>query len=481
MPWRPVHRDQAWLLPPTLEDLLPAEHPARFVAAFTDVLTADIWTELGIDLVSPVEGAPAYHPRALLSVWLYGFMSGVRSCRKLEAACRDQIPYLWLTGWQHPDHNTLWRFYKAHRPRLRRLLKQTVQTAARVGLIDWAVQAVDGTKVAGNAAKARSFDAAELQRLLARTDAAIADLEAQNAGGEDPPPPSLPAELCEAQALRERLQAALRQFQEEGHAVNLTDPDARLMKGRQGTIAGYNAQAMAVPVAPEVGGGMLITAAVVTQDATDHAQLLPLVAEAQAVSEGRPELTLADAGYLSGNNLAACREAGVKVVIPDQHRHPPAAYHKDRFSYEAAHDTYTCPEGQSLTFSYAKHKTGEVPARVYQVTGAVCRACPVFGRCTRSLAGRRIERTRHDELLQAHHVWMETEEARSATKLRKQLIEPVFGILKEQLGARRFLLRGVENVGHEWTLLATAFNLRTLWRVWKLFLPGLPTWREVAA
>ena len=60
-------------------------------------------------------GAPAYHPRALLSVWLYGFMTGVRSCRKLEAACRDQIPYLWLTGWQHPDHNTLWRFYKGHR------------------------------------------------------------------------------------------------------------------------------------------------------------------------------------------------------------------------------------------------------------------------------------------------------------------------------------------------------------------------------
>ena len=57
-------------------------------------------------------GAPAYHPRALLSVWLYGFMTGVRSCRKLEVACRDQIPYLWLTGWQHPDHNALWRFYK---------------------------------------------------------------------------------------------------------------------------------------------------------------------------------------------------------------------------------------------------------------------------------------------------------------------------------------------------------------------------------
>ncbi len=481
MSWRPLTRDQAWLLPPTLDDLLPPEHPARFVAAFTDALTADVWTELGIGLASSIEGAPAYHPRALLSVWLYGFMAGIRSCRKLEAACRDQVPFLWLTGWQQPDHNTLWRFYKTHRLNMRKLLKQTVQMAARVGLIDWAVQAVDGTKVAGNAAKARSFDAAELQRLLARTDASIADLEAQNAGGEDPPPPSLPAELWKAQALRERLQAALQQCEEEGHAVNLTDPDARLMLGRQGTIAGYNAQAVVVPVAQEAGGGMLITAAVVTQDATDQAQLLPMVAEAQVVSEGRPELTLADAGYLSGNNLAACRESGITVVIPDKHLHPPTAYHKDRFSYDATRDVYTCPEGQPLTFSYIKRKTGEGPARVYEAVGAVCRACPAFGRCTRSLRGRRIERTQHDDLLQAHHVWMQAPEARSARRLRKQLIEPVFGILKEQLDARRFLLRGVEKVGHEWMLLATAFNLRTLWRVWKWSLPGPRMWRRVAA
>ena len=75
-----------------------------------------------------VLGAPAYHPRALLSVWLYGFMTSVRSCRKLEA-CRDQIPYLWLTGWQHPDHNTLWRFYRRHRQNMRELFRRTVRTA----------------------------------------------------------------------------------------------------------------------------------------------------------------------------------------------------------------------------------------------------------------------------------------------------------------------------------------------------------------
>ena len=108
MPLRPMGREQMWMLPPTLDELLPLDHPARFVAEFVDALGRDAWAELGVDIDGEVLGAPAYHPRALLSVWLYGFMTGVRSCRKLEAACRDQIPYLWFcTSWQASEEDIL--------------------------------------------------------------------------------------------------------------------------------------------------------------------------------------------------------------------------------------------------------------------------------------------------------------------------------------------------------------------------------------
>ncbi len=103
MPLREMGREQMWMLPPTLDELLSLDHPVRFVAEFVDALDRDGWTELEVEIEGDLLGAPAYHPRALVSVWLYGFMTVVRSCRKLEAACRDQIPYLWLTGWQHPD------------------------------------------------------------------------------------------------------------------------------------------------------------------------------------------------------------------------------------------------------------------------------------------------------------------------------------------------------------------------------------------
>ncbi len=192
------------------------DHPARFTAAFVGALDRAAWSEMDIAVDGDPLGAPAYDPRALLGVWVYGFMTGVRSSRKLEAACRDQIPYLWLTGWQHPDHNTLWRFYQAHRGQMRKLFKHTVQVAVKTGLVDLAVQAVDGTKVKGNAAKERTHDQTNLEKLLERTEAAIKDLEAQNEGGEDPAPARLPQQLAAAKALQEQVDAALKSSHSRG-------------------------------------------------------------------------------------------------------------------------------------------------------------------------------------------------------------------------------------------------------------------------
>ncbi len=472
MPVRPFSRARGWLLPPSLDEVVAADHPVRFVAMFADELEAATWVELGIAPEGAAEGAPGYAPRLLLGVWLYGFMTGVRSCRKLEAACREQLPYLWLTGNQHPDHNTLWRFYQAHRQGMRALLKRTVRTAVRLGLVDLALQAIDGTKVQANAAKNRTYTAAGLEKLLARTDQAIDDLEAQNRTSGTPPPAKLPAKLRRTQALRERVQAALAELQADGGPMrrNLTDADAGLMKAKQGIIAGYNAQAVVSPLAAEVAGrtGLLITAAEVVTDPTDVAQLLPMCAAAEATSGERAALTLADAGYHSGPNLAACAELGQPVVMPEAGRKALAGpYHKHAFVYDGQTDRYTCPEGQTLRFVGQKRRAGEAAVRVYQGEAAICQACPAFGTCTTNRQGRNLEAGPEDAHLRRHRDWMATEDAQAAYRRRKETVEPSFGILKEQQGARQFLLRGMGNVPAEWSLLATAFNLRSLAQVWR--------------
>ena len=480
MPLRPLNREQSWLLPPTLGELIPDDHPARFVAAFVDSLNRAAWVELGIGPEGEPLGAPAYHPRALLGVWLYGFMTGMRSSRKLEAACRDQVPYLWLTGWQHPDHNTLWRFYQAHRQAMRRLLKFSVATAVELELVDLAVQAVDGTKVGANAAGDRTYDAAGLNRLLERTEAAIAELEAQNEGGDDVPPPRLPEELQQAHALRHQVRDAMSRLahHQTMSKVNLTDADAQLMKARSGIIIGYNAQAMVSPLSPDTakGNGMLITAAEVVNTAADSGQLVPMLEQAEELTGERAQVTLADGGYHTAANLEAGERRGQTLVMAERYQgEVQAPYFKDQFAYQEVTDSYLCPHGHRLTFRGLRKSplTGLRSIRVYGASRTACRTCPALGVCTKDKrGGRALWIGPSDVLLREHRRWMRTDEAQSLYARRKELSEPTFGILKDQLGARRFLLRGLANVRAEFALLATAFNLRTLWRI-RMRLPRL--------
>ena len=226
-------------------------------------------------------------------------MTGVRSSRKLEAACRDQIPYLWLTGWQHPDHNTLWRFYKSHRQAMRSLFKRTLRTAVNLELVDLAVQAVDGTKMVANATRDRTYDVERLGGLLERLDKAIGDLEAQNEAGEDASAAHLPDKLADKKVLREQVRQAMDDLasREELKHINLTDKDAHFMKTRQGIVPGYNAQAMVSPIEPDgKSAGMLITAVDVVDVANDHDQLIPMMERAEEATGVKVPMTLADPG-----------------------------------------------------------------------------------------------------------------------------------------------------------------------------------------
>jgi len=455
-----------------MDEMLPQDHSARFVDAVLEGFDVGVWDELGMDMEGGPAGPPAYHSRALLGIWIYGFMTGTRSSRKLEAACRDQIPYAWLGAMARPDHNTLWRFWRSHRKNMRHLLSMTVRTAVRMGLVELAFQAVDGTRVGASASRDRTLDEAGLRRLLARVEVEIDALEAQNGTDNEPPSPRLPEELADRHALQRRVRDALEEVGREGgprHA-NLTDPDARLLRVRGGYTTGYNAQAMVSPLKP---GGMLITAVDVTNTPGDHPHLLPMIERAASNMAGtargeEARVTLADAGYHSGPNLASCALAGHRVLMPEaQASKRKDPYHRTRFTYLEDQDAYLCPEGQMLSFKGLQHRPEKgYRARRYRAEAKVCAACPAFGECTESAGGRVMYVTPDELLLREHRALMEREEVRALYRMRKQTVEPVFGIVKEQMGARRFLLRGLANVNAEWSLLAAAFNLRSLGKIW---------------
>ena len=251
--------------------------------------------------------------------------------------------------------------------------------------------------------------------------------------------------------------------------VNLTDSDAKFVKSRQGVVTGYNVRTVVSPLKvteTDKTGGMFVTAIDAGQDAEDHHQLVNMLERAEEMTGKKADITLADAGYHSGVNLAACEERKQIVAIPEpqeQREQPP--YHND-FSYDANNDSYTCPMGQTSKFLETRSVVTKI-VRVYGGLGAVCRLCSAFGVCTKNrYRGRELLIGRYDTLLRNHRNWMATPEAKIAYRRRKELSEPTFGIMKEQLGFRRVLLRGLDNIKAETFMVATAFNLRSLYRIW---------------
>ena len=467
MPWRALQREQGWLMPPTLEELLTEDHPARVAAAFVDSLTRAEWSELGIDLRGRRMGARAYHPRALLGVWLYGFMNGVRSTRKLEAACREQLPYLWLAGGQRPDHNTLWRFWQQHRLGLRRLLNKTVRAIARLDLIDRSVQAVDGTKIAAPASNRWTLNREQIDRWAERTVRLIDELEPIYAEG-NANRPQIGERLREARTMLAKLRAAQDQLgRSRQNFVSLVDADARLMRrAHGGSVTGYNAQAVAVRMSGgDEEGSLVLLAAEVSQQPADNGEL-PRMVDAAAAAGIQAEITVADAGYFAADTLDELERRGMPVALPEGRMFKDHPYHWRHFRYDPDRDEYTCPEGKTLVKRQTKY-TRQTPAQLYGAEPEVCSACRAFGVCTTSEFGRTITISEQAQALERHRRWMESRRAQDALNKRPALIEPVFAIIKERQAGRSFLLRGIEAVEAEWSLLATAFNLRALCKHWR--------------
>jgi transposase len=310
------------------------------------------------------------------------------------------------------------------------------------------------------------------------TERAIAELEDQQTRDDEDGPPAMPPALADARQRRERIRAAQAALAEETTRTkhNLTDPDAQLMKTRRGTLPAYNAQAVVARVAaalPETGG-RLILATELTTSPTDQGQL-PAVVDALVATAGRTaEVLVADKGYHDAASLVGCAERGVTIVMPEPDRASPALttsgrFPQARFAHDPDTDTFTCPAGQRLTYR------GETPTgrgtteRRYRAPVAQCRDCPLRQQCLgRSEESRLLRVPSGIAAMLAHRRWMATAEAQALSAQRGRLIEPVFGTLKERFGARRFLRRGLAKVQSEWALTAAAFNLRTLWRCWRL-------------
>ena len=445
MAFHPIDRDTDYLLPPSVQEWLPEAHLARYVV---DVVEGLDRSEL--ERAYAGRGSEAYHPATLLSLLIYGYATGTFSSRKIERATFDSLAFRYIACNRHPDHDTLASFRKRFGQEFQSAFVQVLQVARENQLSRFGTVSLDGTKIHAHASRHSALSYGHAEKIEAHLKAEVQELLALAEAADQSSVPdgvSLPDEikrredrLAAIAVAKAKIEARAKERHEQEQAeyaakmaarakkeaatgkkpggkpptppesgpraddqINLTDEESRIMKVAGGGFEQcYNAQAV---VDTE---SMLILAPYVTQATNDKEQVEPMVAKMQANPAGlnQPDTLLADTGYFSQKNVTACVEAKITPLIAvkrDEH-HP---QWRERFTEPAP------LAGDASPVDAMKHA-------------------------------------------------LKTKSGRAAYALRKQTVEPVFGIIKSVMGFRQFLLRGLENVRNEWTLVCLAWNLKRM-------------------
>jgi transposase len=456
--------NQVWMFPPSLEDLLEKDHPVRFIREFVDALDLKA---LGFRMREGEEGRPHYAADLLLKVWIYGYLERIRSSRKLEKAGRQHLALMWLTGMNNPDHNSLWRFWKDNRKAIKNVLRQTVRVATEAGLVDMVLNAVDGTKIAARSSTDKALIRKQLEKRLTKLDARLdsAMAEVEKAEKQESGEYRLPEELAEKQKLREKIQASLAQLKEaERDSMHPNEPDAQMMKTREGIRLAYNAQAVVD------GQAGVIVAAEVTTDQNDERQLVPMLEAVQKENGKVAGETVADGGYCSGEQLDGAEKAEFPVLVNltgvQKMEDEGGPYHSSQFRYDSESDCYLCPMGQELEFRHTrKHKDKSYETRVYRCKNA--KACPVRWQCSKDKSGRAIERSPYADAIRRQKEKQRDKEKTDLLRKRMAIVEPTFARVKHLLEFRRWSMGGLEKVKAQWEFVCAVVNLGRIYPHWR--------------
>lgn len=485
--FRPVRRDERFLLPPDVREWLPAGHPALFVVELVESL--DLSGFVAANRSTRERGRPAYHPEVMVGIALYASMTATMSSRRIERLLATDAGFRVVASNERPDHVTICRFLARHGEQLEGLFAQVVGLAAEAGLVDPSLVAVDGTKMAGDASMAKNVSLADLRarfagwaEQVAANDAA--DDEAEAAGEATGPIP----EMFDREQMREWIgrRLAERESEDGDRRMNTVDPDSGLLpRHGGGFVQGYNAQAAAVE------GGIVVAADVCATpaDSTMLAPMVERVSDAVAAATGQaPSVVVADAGYWDTDTIEAINaDPDLPDVLVATGRTTPTAppaplAEPDLDAHAAAvaeHQTVLDREWARRVEVIARVVAGELVLR--EAADLLGMSVPRVGELSvawRTGGGPDAIRpaklpgvpkpvpprapTRPARARHAMDTRLASPAGHSLYRQRKAIIEPVFGDLKMNRRLGRFLRRGTDKVRTEWLWMILGHNLTIL-------------------
>jgi len=470
-----IQREQGFLLPPSMEEYVAADNPVRAIDSYVESLDMGQMKFVNAEgELTP--GQPAFAPRSMLKLYLYGYLHRIRSSRRLAAECGRNLEVMWLLGGLQPSYKTIADFRKDNLKALKQVNQDFVQLCKELELFGGELVGIDGSYFRGNVAKDSIFTADRLKRSLDHIEQDISDyLEALNqVDREEERQPSQTGELqAKLKQLRERQAKRteqLQQLQESGQTqIAEVDEDARLLRKGGQSVAGYNVQ-IAVDDKHK-----LIVASAVTQDGNDSQQAAPMGMAAKEILEVEHLETVQDHGYFNGQQIKDCLANGITPYIPEPDRQSEknlqGRFPRRDFQYDPAKDCYVCPNGKTLSKSCSYQRDGRL---VFSYTAAPqdCATCPLKDKClTAKIEARTVTRWEHEAIVEAHRERM-AKKGKEKMDKRKAICEHPFGTLKMWCGWTHFLLRGLEKVRAEWSLMMLCYNFK---RVLSIF--GLAAFR----
>lgn len=442
-----VDRLTPMLLPQDLREWIPENDMVHFVIEAVEGMHL-----ANLRVNHRGSGSAQYPPTMMMALLIYCYANGVFGSRRIEAATYRDIAVRYLSGDTHPDHDTICKFRRENFESVADCFVRVLEMAREMKMLKVGTVSVDGTHIRANASKDRNITYQRAGELIEQLDQEVRDLleKAEAADRESKPTGQvLPQEIARREALKAKLAQARKRVEErvkrraeaekdeyeakvaarnerkgrrKGKKIrppeaepsakeqeNFTDTDSRLMRKnkRSGYAQNYNAQAVV-----DADGSQLILASRVSQCASDRNELVEDVISIPK-SLGTPGTVLADNGYASGDEVKTLEDNGMEVLV---------SVHAEAHHQRRKHDFRPSKV-------LKKPKEPKAP------------------------------------WLKAMKEKMETDEARAKYKLRMQTVEPVFGVIKQCMGFRQFLLRGVDKVEGEWQLVSLAYNFKRLWNI----------------
>lgn len=448
------NRNQLVIFPTSLDYAIEKDNNVRFIDLFVESLDV---ASVGFKIDHIENGRPAYHPKDLLKLYIYGYMNRTRSSRELEKECKRNIEVIWLLKGLDPDHNTISNFRRDNPKSIKKVFRATVQIAKHFNLIGGKLIAGDSTKLRAQNSKKNNFNTKKIDRHLAYIDDKLAKYNEQLSEADHDKSRLIKDEIKKHNDRKKEYINLQKQLDKTGEKqISTTDPDSKQMITRNNiTEVVYNTQTT-------VDSDYNIPIDYKVTNANDSKAMGNMLQRAKTILKSNKFTALYDKGYHTGNEFKTADDLGIDVLvaIPSVAANAPdPAYNVEHFTYNKKEDCYICPQGNELTSTGTWHKTKAYRFKRY-VTKA-CVICPVKGQCSKAKYGKGIQRSEYQEYINGNKERIENN--KDYYRKRQAIVEHPYGTIKRQWGfnyiiTKKFIKRAEADVG----LIFTAYNLRRL-------------------